>query len=266
VLVACVQLELVLGDPAGNRVRAQDAIAACVRHGASIIVLPELCSTGYRLTVEELRAGCENADGPTTRAWAEAIGGGDAVVVGGFAERAVSGRPYNAAAVVDRNGCRAVYRKIHLWDRERDLFRTGEAPPPVVDLDGVRIGVQICHDVWYPEVARRLAVDGADVLAVPTNWPRSDAPGGARTDGARLCEVAALVNRVFVAAADRVGVERSLEFAGASVIAGPAGRPLAGPLDGRPGTIYAACDLAAARDKHWSPRNHMFKDRRPELY
>ena len=86
---------------------------------------------------------------------------------------------YNSAAVVDSSGVRAVYRKTHLWDRERLIFTPGAELPPVVETAHGRIGVLICYDLEFPELPRSLALRGADLICAPVNWPLIDPPPAA---------------------------------------------------------------------------------------
>jgi predicted amidohydrolase len=266
VTVACAQLAPVFGDVEGNRARASEAIARAARSGAQLIVLPELCVTGYGFADEcEARELGEPADGPTLSGWREQAQADGIVIVGGFCELDDEGRPRNSAAVVDRSGIRGVYRKSHLWDREQLMFVAGSAPPPVFDTEAGRIGLAICYDAFFPEMMRALALGGAEVIAVPMNSPITGPPATPLAAEIVLALAAAHVNRVFVAQADRTGTERGIEWAQASVICDPWGSVLAGPAPGV-GLLQAGCDLTLARDKALGRRNHVFADRRPNLY
>jgi predicted amidohydrolase len=266
VTIACAQLAPVFGDLVGNRVRAAEAIVAAARAGAELIVLPELCVTGYAFSDEaEARELGEPAAGPTLARWCELAEQHRIVIVGGFCELDGDGRPRNSAAVVDRSGIRCVYRKTHLWDREQLIFLAGPARARLIPTGAGRLGLAICYDAFFPEVMRALALAGADVIAVPMNSPLIDPPAQPLALEIVLAVAAAHVNSVFVAQADRCGSERQIEWAQASVIADPAGRVLAGPVSGA-GLLLATCDLAAARDKGLGPRNDVLADRRPELY
>ncbi len=264
--VACAQLAPVFGDLEGNRALAAEAIEAGSLAGADLVVLPELCTTGYAFADEsEAREFGEPADGPTVTQWRELAAEHRVVVIGGFCELDPQGRPRNSAAVVDPHGVRCVYRKTHLWDREQLIFLAGSTPPPVVKTTAGRVGLAICYDAFFPEVMRALALGGAELIAVPMNSPVLDPPTGPLAIEVVLALAAAHVNRVFVAQADRAGRERGIEWAQASVICDPGGHVLAGPLPG-PGLLQAACDLSAARDKSLGARNDVLADRRPELY
>jgi predicted amidohydrolase len=256
----------VFGDLEGNRALTAEAIKTASLAGADLVVLPELCTTGYAFADEsEAREFGEPADGPTVSQWRELAAEHRVVVIGGFCELDRQRRPRNSAVVVDPHGVRCVYRKTHLWDREQLIFLAGSTPPPVVQTTAGRLGVAICYDSFFPEVMRALALGGAELIAVPMNSPVLDPSTGPLAIEVVLALAAAHVNHVFVAQADRAGRERGIEWAEASVICDPGGHMLAGPLPG-PGVLHAACDLSAARDKSLGARNDALADRRPELY
>jgi predicted amidohydrolase len=268
VRVACHQLAPVIGDLDGNRRRALAAIDAAAAAGARIVVLPELVTSGYVFRdADEARAFAEPADGPTLAGWAERATAHGLVVAGGFAEDAGDGRLYNSAALLDAGGVRAVYRKVHLWDRESLVFTPGDAPPPVLDTPHGRIGLLVCYDLEFPEWVRTVALARAELLCVPTNWPREPRPAGERPMEVQRAMVAAATNRMAVACCDRCGTERGVEWVAGSAIAGPDGWLRAGPpAVAEPTLLLADLDLAATRDKATGPRNDVFADRRPALY
>jgi predicted amidohydrolase len=268
VRVACAQIAPSVEDPRGNRSLTRDAVREGVAAGARLVVLPELSTSGYVFeSADEARAAAEPAGGPTLRGWAEEAARGEAVVVGGFCELGDDGVLHNAAAVVDGGGVLAVYRKLHLWDREQLVFEPGREPAPVLETRVGRIGVGVCYDLNFPEVARGLALAGAELVALPANFPGSPRPGGERPIEITVAMATAHLNHVFVAVCDRCGPERGVEWVGGSVVCDEWGWLLAGPPEGfGPGLVVADCDLARARDKAWNERNDVFGDRRPELY
>jgi predicted amidohydrolase len=257
-----------VGDLDGNAALAARAIAGAVEAGAQVIVLPELSSSGYVFrSADEVSAAALSRDTAVLESWVHEASRGDAVLIGGFCERADDGAIFNSAVVLDGGGVLAVYRKIHLWDEERRWFAEGDEPAPVVDTRHGRIGVSICYDIEFPEVARGLALAGAELIASPTNWPREPHPPDGRPILQSLASVTAYLNKVFVAVCDRSGVERGLEFQGGSVIAGPDGRLVGAPVEGGGvGMVLAECDLRRARDKRTGNVNDAFADRRPERY
>jgi predicted amidohydrolase/dienelactone hydrolase len=270
--VAVAQLAISVAEPDANRQAAADAVAEAAAAGARLVVLPELCDSGYVFDAADPAAEARGlaapaADSVTLRQWRALAGRHGLVVVGGFCELGADGRLYNSAALVDASGTRAVYRKAHLWDSEKLVFTPGDAAPPVVDTWIGRVGVMVCYDLEFPEWARLAALDGADLIAAPVNWPGYSPPTGERPAEVVKAQAAAASNGVFVAVADRCRTERGVSWISGSLIAGPDGYPLAGPvLADRPAVLTATCDLARARDKSVSGHNDLLADRRPELY
>jgi predicted amidohydrolase len=267
-VVACCQTVPNVEDPAGSARRAREALRAAVDAGAQIVLLPELAHSGYSFgSAAEARAAAVPADGELLAGWAQEAARGDAVVVGGFCELGADGCVYNSAAVADGGGLIAVYRKLHLWNDEASWFSPGEAQAPVVETRHGRIGVGICYDIEFPELTRGLALGGAELIALPTNWPRAEDPPAGEPAPHLLARATAYFSRVFVAVCDRGGEERGAGFQGASVIAAPDGAMLATARPGsRAQTLVADCDLRGARDKRTGPRNDAIRDRRPEHY
>ena len=268
VVVACCQLTPTLGDPGANRERVADAVCHAVSLGARIVVLPELVSSGYVFEDRaEAAASAEPTDGETLTLWARLAADHQIVIVGGFCEQVAAGEVFNSAALIDPGGLRSVYRKAHLWDAENLLFSPGSTPPPVVSTAYGRIGMLICYDLEIPEWVRIPALDGAQLLCAPVNWPAFPRPDGERPAEVVRVQADAAVNRMFIAACDRTGQERGVDWVGGSVIVDADGWPLAGGTpNAGPSTIIAECRLADALDKAISPNNNVHADRRPELY
>jgi 5-aminopentanamidase len=265
--VACCQVALAVGALAANRSACLAAASEAARAGAQIVVLPELASSGYVFdSPAQARALAEPVSGPTVSGWTELAGRTGTTIVGGICELGEDGNLYNTAVLVAGSQVRAVYRKTHLWDREKAVFTPGSQPPPVADVGGARLAVMVCYDLEFPEWVRYPALAGAQLLCVPTNWPRFPRPDGERPMEVVRAQAAAAVNRMFVAACDRVGRERGVDWVGGSVIIDPDGWPLAGPAHDEAEIIMAACQLETATDKKISEHNDVLGDRRPELY
>lgn len=268
VTVGVCQFAPVFGVVETNRERILREVQSAADAGAEIVVLPELATSGYVFAAEhEVRAAAEPVDGPTTRAIREVAADLDVTVVMGLPELGSSDAVYNTAVVVDGTGLRAVYRKVHIWGNEPEMFSPGNDPAPVVDMSWGRLGVLVCYDLEFPEWVRRSALAGADLICAPSNWPDAARPPGERPIDIVGVLAAAATNRMFIAVADRVGEERGTRWVGGSVVAGPEGHPVAmADLTDTEQRLLARCDLATARDKSVGALNDRFADRRVDLY
>ena len=268
VRVAAVRIGPELGAVEANRRATVAAIARAAEAGARLVVLPELVTSGYCFAdVAEAHDSAEPVPGPSTAAWQEAAERHGIVVVGGLCESDRQGRLWNTAVVVDAGGVRGRYRKLHLWGRESELFSSGEERPPVVETAVGRIGMAICYDLWFPELARDLAGRGAELLAVPSNLSRSPAQPSLPHLDVVVAIATAHVNRVHLVVADRCRTERGAEWLGAALVVDADGTLLAGPPPGD-GEAMAIADVdpARAREKSWGELNDLLGDRRDDIY
>src|ERR1700694_475994 len=191
-----------------------------------------------------------------------------AVIVAGICERAGDAL-YNSAAILGPDGFIGTYRKVHLWGAENLFFEPGDLGVPVWKTEFGRMAVAICYDGWFPETYRLAALQGADILCVPTNWiPMPDQPANTLVMANILAMGGAHSNSMYVAAADRVGVERDQPFLGCSLIVSHTGFPLAGPASKtEEEIIYAELNLSNARRKRvLNNFNQPLRDRRIDLY
>ncbi|WP_433869109.1 nitrilase-related carbon-nitrogen hydrolase [Saccharopolyspora sp. CA-218241] len=249
---------------------ADRAVREAVAGGARLVVLPELAVCGYAFAdAAEARSAAEPLDGPTVERFARLTAELGCVLVAGVAELGPDGRVFSSAVVVEGGSLRTSYRKVHLWDRERELFAPGSAPPPVVATAVGRIAPMVCYDLEFPEWVRGAAEAGAEIVAAPVNWPSRPTPGGQHPLEVAKVRAVAGTYRVHVVAADRCGTERGVDWFGAGIVCRADGHLLAGPGEPpveEPGAVLAVLDPAEARDKRLGPRNHAVHDRRPDLY
>lgn len=270
VRVACIQMEPVVGDKDRNLARSLEMIDEAAGQGARLIVLPELANSGYVFTSrdEAIALAEEIPSGPTTTAWAAAAARHGAWIVAGIAEKA-GDRLYNSSVLIGPEGVIGTFRKVHLWNEENLFFEPGDLGFPVFHTPIGRLGMLICYDSWFPEAYRLCALQGADIVCVPTNWvpiPGQDPDREAMAN--ILCMGSAHSNSVFVAAANRVGTERGQPFIGQSLIVSYTGWPVAGPASATTEEIlYANLNLADARRKrNWNEYNQPLRDRRADVY
>jgi len=234
---------------------------------ADLIVLPELFTSGYFFqSSDDLGAVAEEVPGPTTERlldWAAETG---AVLVAGLAERD-GDRFYNSAAVATPTGTVHLYRKVHLFYEETQLFEPGDLGFPVFDVStrtglDYRLGVMVCFDWYFPEAARSLALSGADVIAHPSNLVLPHCPDS--------MPVRARENHVFTITANRYGSEtkdgETLTFIGNSEICRPDGTILrrAERIGDDLGT--GEFDPREARNDRINRYNRVRGDRRPAAY
>jgi predicted amidohydrolase len=249
-------------------------VAACeelIRRGADLVVLPELISSGYGTDGDRLLAAAEPIDGPTTRAWAELCARSGSLIAGGICERDGDAL-YNSAVLVGPGGPLLHYRKLHLFAVEKHTFRAGDLGLPVAETELGVIGLCVCYDLRFVETLRALALQGAELVAVPTAW----LPGFDReswdADGyapqARAALLQANLDQTFVACASQAGDNGELRLLGSSLLCDPYGKTVLGPLAGdREDLAAAAVDLdevarAQERDELITPR----ADRRTDVY
>ena len=269
-VLAGVQWQPVLGDVEGNLAASSAWIRRAAAAGARLVVLPEASSAGYVFAdrTEAARYAEPVPAGPTSTAWAALAAELDLWIVGGVTEREGE-RVYNAAVVLGPDGHLGTYRKAHLWNDEQRIYDRNTEGFPVFDTPLGRIGVGICYDAWFPEMFRSAAVQGADLLVLPSNWvPVPGQPGTGPAMAHLMCMTGAHCNQYFVAGVSRIGVERGQEFVGRSVLVGPDGWPLAGPASrDREELVLAEVDLIGTRrQRRENPFNQPLADRRTDLY
>jgi len=270
VTVATVQFEPIIGDRAGNLAAIERLAKAAKTQGAEIVVLPELADSGYTFRDGDEVAALAGPvpGGPsaeTLRRLAEEFG---LYIVSGIAEQD-GDRFYNSALLCGPEGYIGKYRKLHLWNNENRLFRKGDLGLPIFDLPFGRIGIAICYDGWFPETFRQLALAGAELVCVPTNWvPMAGAEGLPEPMANILHKAAAHTNGLYIACADRIGIERGQSFIGRSLIVGPQGWPISGPASAdREEILLAQIDLSSVTEtRTLNSFNHLLGDRRADVY
>ncbi len=238
-------------------------IAALDGVDADIIVLPELPFTGYYFQDRnELATLAEDpATSTTLAALIELCRKNSFHLATGFAEKA-GDKIFNSALLINSEGIVQTYRKLHLFNTEAEYFDAGDISLQVSNIDGIQVGLMVCYDWAFPEVARALALQGADLICHPSNlvlpW----------------CQQAMLTrcmeNGIFAVTANRTGPDirprGTVNFTGQSQIAGPKGAVLHQASSEDEVLFMANIDLAPARDKNVTPLSHLLKDRRPEFY
>lgn len=267
--LALVQMDCQLGDVAANVDRILGFVDQAADQGADIVCFPEMCTTGYNLDLL----------GPRVRGMGLALGGrelaavkrlagarGTAVILPA-AERTSAGLR-NSAFVIDKQGKLAwTYSKTHLFELEREYFEPGHSLD-ALDWDGsaggggtvnIRMGILICYDLGFPEAARKLALQGVQLVFAPSAWRVQDEAIWDLNTRSRAVE-----NNVFVAAVNRVGREGDLRLFGGTRLVDPWGRVIAAVEKEEEEILIAAVDLALVNEA----RQYFcyLEQRRPDLY
>lgn len=265
-----------------NMEKCMDRVRRAAREGANIVCLPELYGSFYFCQSEktEYFNMAEPSNGPSFRAFSGLARELKVVVILPFFERRTAGIYHNSAHVIEADGTDlGLYRKMHIPDdpsyHEKYYFTPGDTGFRAFDTSFGKIGVLICWDQWYPEGARIVALQGAEVLFYPTaiGWhPREkEAYGRKQLDAWETVQRGhAVANGMYVAVANRVGFERpvqeteGLEFWGGSFIADPQGEVIARASQDAEEILVADIDPAYMEDvrRNWP----FFRDRRIDAY
>ncbi len=266
-LIAGIQTNVVFRDINANLAILEFHLRSEVAQGTHLTVFPECFTTGYCFdSFDEAITLAEAVPGPTTDQLVSLCKELKTFVVCGMLEKSGT-QLFNTAVLVGPSGLIGSYRKIHLPYLGVDRFTTpGDRPFEVFEADGVRIGMLICYDGGFPEASRVLALRGADVILLPTNWP----PGGEYMAQFSI-NSRAMENGVYFVAVNRIGTENGFRFIGKSRICSPVGATITSIDSDKPGVVRAEIDPAAARTKRIVriPGKHLIDrmaDRRPEMY
>lgn len=269
-------------DPDDNLTRAAGLVARAAREGAAIVCLPELFRSQYFCQREDVALFdlAEPIPGPSTDTLGKIARSRQVTVIASLFERRAAGLCHNSVVVLDVEGRIAgLYRKMHIPDDpgyyEKFYFAPGDLGFKAFDTPVGRIGTLICWDQWYPEAARLTALQGAEILFYPTaiGWHphEKDAFGTSQHDAWRTIQRAhAIANGVYVAAVNRVGLEKpvedaaGIEFWGGTFLCDPFGVVVAEAGPAAEEVLIAEVDRARIEDVR---RNWPFlRDRRIDAY
>jgi predicted amidohydrolase len=257
--VGYLQFGPIFGKKQANRERVAGFLSDVK---ADLIVLPEFFASGYVFeSREELMELAEEDGGETFAFMNELSLSMGSAIVGSVAERD-GDSCYNTCVLCAGGEVKARYRKVHLFDREKELFAPGDLPFDVYDLGGVRIGMMICFDWVFPEAMRALALKGAQIVCHPSNLVLPYCP--------RAMITRCIENGVYAITTNRVGTEAraglELTFIGMSQVIGPRGDVLMRANEEEEDLRVIDIDPRLANDKMITQRNHLIDDRRPDFY
>lgn len=235
-----------------------------------LIVFPELITSGYECGKDFQNLAEAVPEGKSMKVIGALAKEYKVHIVYGFPERDPDKRDvlYNSAILIDHQGeVMGVYRKVHLFASEKEFFRAG-CDYPVFNTSIGKLGIMICWDTAFPEVARILALKGADLLIVSTNWEKpylTSIETYNQKDWDLVTRARAMDNCIYLVSANRIGFDETLGFFGRSNIIGPTGEPIAELLEEVEGFISAELDYTIPiqlRSEYYT----YFKDRRPDTF
>jgi omega-amidase len=257
---AIAQIKCIPGDVESNCERIRKYAAEAKRLNADAVVFPEMTDTGYDL--KTVRKCASTWAEPPIQSMQQAAAASGIHLFCGLSERE-EGRIYNSIAVADKNGdLIGRYRKTHLFIkddfREEHWIKPGEALS-TVKIGNARIGLMICFDLRFPEVARTLVLNGAEILLIAAAWPLE------RIEHFRtLARARAIENECYVIACNRVGCDGGVSFGGSSCIMDPNGEVIVKASESREEIITAEITLETVRTVRKSMP--VLNARRPDLY
>jgi len=266
--VAAIQYEPTLGEKESNVAHLLHLVEEAATHGAKLIVLPEIATTGYCWQSRtEIAPYVEPIPGPTTDRFQHLATVHSCYIALSLPEvDPHTNVYYNSMVLLGPEGLIGTYRKIHSFISEPRWARDGDLGMPVWDTPLGRLSGLICMDAMYFEAARIPALHQADVLLFPTNWLDEKSPSS-------WWMARAFENGVYFIAANRYGEERGVQFSGGSCVINPDGS-IQSYIDNGEGIVYGEVDLARARQKRWGSQSNdasedsgdRLADRRPDEY
>jgi len=262
--IAAVIFNSAVGQVEHNLARMLPWIENAKKEGADLICFPELNVSGYS-TKPGVKDCAEPLPGPVSEGLVKMAHDNQIVILAGMVEKDEKGRIFASHLVVTPKSISGIYRKIHIAPPERSVFSTGNSVP-LFEVDGVKLGIQLCYDAHFPELSTRMAVDGADIIFMPHASPRGT-PTEKLTSWLRHLTARAFDNSVFIVACNQNGDNlKGLQFPGVAVVIGPSGDVMKDNISGREAMIVAdlkAEVLAAVRGHRM---RYFLPNRRPELY
>jgi predicted amidohydrolase len=268
ITVAIVQMRPRLGEAEENLVKMSEMVSKIAsQQKVDLIVFPELITSGYELGVRFTEL-AQRVPGPTVNLMAQRANEyGVYIAFGMVTKEKVESVLYNSAVLVGPDGeLLDMYNKIHLRGEERMAFREGYQLP-VIPTEVGNIGLMIGYDLAFPEVARSLVLDGAEILCVSANWEAANIDEWKTYVRARAYE-----NAVFIAAANRVGEDVTLNFGGESMVVGPRGQVHAtlanetDPATGAPLEGFAVARIDLDEVRKFREEYQFIQNRQPVVY
>jgi N-carbamoylputrescine amidase len=262
--IAAVIMNCPAGRVQDNLDRMADWVQIAHKQAADLICFPEMNVTGYS-TRDEIKNSAETVPGPISQFILAMAEESKIVILAGMAEQDTQGRVFASHLVVTPRGIAGIYRKIHIAPPEGNVFTAGNTVP-VFEIKGVKLGIQLCYDVHFPELSTRMAIDGADVIFMPHASPRGT-PQQKFSSWMRHLSARAFDNGLYVIACNQTGNNQSgLDFPGLAVIMDPAGRVIKKDIDGKENMVVTDRNAGALEKVRGHRMRYFLPNRRPDLY
>ncbi|CAB1059534.1 hypothetical protein D1BOALGB6SA_4296 [Olavius sp. associated proteobacterium Delta 1] len=262
--IAAAVFNSIVNRPQYNLDRMVPLIKQAKKQDATLICFPELNVTGYstRTAIEDA---AEPVPGPISRRLQQMALEFQIVILAGLAEKDKSGRIYASHLIVTPQEISGIYRKVHIAPPELGIFAAGNAIP-VFQIADVNLGIQLCYDVHFPELATRMALDGVDIIFMPHASPRGT-PSEKLTSWLRHLTARAFDNGVFIVACNQTGDNHTgLQFPGVAVVIDPSGGIIKKNTKGKDGIVVADLRAETLETVRRHRMRYFLPHRRPEVY
>lgn len=255
--VATVQFAPLLGKPFETRQILKELLDSL--QPVDLVVLPELANSGYNFSSRDqaVELSEEISNSPFLKMLKEQAKKMNCSIVTGLCER-MNAKLFNSSIYLDGDGIKGHYRKLHLFMNEKKIFEPGNFGLPVFDFKQYKIGMMVCFDYMFPEVCRTLALKEADIICHPSNLVTNFAQ--------KVLPALGLMNSVYILTANRIGVEGDTKFNGRSMMVDPRGHVFSTSSSDQVEIRYSSIMPERSRDKWVTSRNHVFLDRRLDVY
>ena len=262
--IAAVIMNCPVGRVQDNLGRMADWVRAAKKRAVDLVCFPEMNITGYS-TRDVIKASAETVPGAISRSVFTLAREFKLAILAGLLEKDAHGRVFASHLVVTPRGVAGIYRKIHIAPPETDLFSAGDSIA-LFKIKGVKLGIQLCYDVHFPELSTRMATDGADVIFMPHASPRGT-PVAKFNSWMRHLPARAFDNGLYVVACNQTGSnQKGLNFPGLSIILDPAGRIIKKNIGGKEHMVVADLKATELEKVRGHRMRYFLPNRRPQIY
>ena len=262
--IAAVMINCPVGRVQDNLDRMAGWVQTAKKQAADLVCFPEMNVTGYS-TRAEIKNSTEIVPGPISQFIVALARESKIVILAGMAEEDSKGCVFASHLVVTPQGVAGIYRKIHIAPPEGNVFTAGNTIP-VFEINGLKLGIQLCYDVHFPELSTCMAIDGADVIFMPHASPRGT-PQQKFASWMRHLPARAFDNGLYVVACNQTGDNQNgLNFPGLTVILDPAGRIVTKNTGGKEDLVVADLKAEELEKVRGHRMRYFLPNRRTDLY